>query len=104
MPKFLLRTVVTIAVFCLACTLKAQESACQQANTGLPKGSIEYPRLEDAERHLGPFSIEGQNFAVVLHEKRMPGARDPRFAQTLETIELRDDKDTILIKKRFGSE
>lgn len=106
MVRLFLRTAVTIAVFALACPLKAQESSGQQPNSGLPNAPIENPRLADPEQHLGPFSIGGQNFAVVLHEKRMPAARDPRFAQTLEAIEIRDDKETLLYQKtfRFGVE
>jgi len=57
--------------------------------------------MEDTERHLGPFLIRGQNFSVVLHEKRLPGASDPRFAQTLSTLEIRDEKEAVLYDKTF---
>jgi hypothetical protein len=57
--------------------------------------------MEDLEQHLGPFSINGQNFSVVLHEKRLPGAIDRRFAQTLSSVEIRGASSAVLYQKTF---
>jgi hypothetical protein len=101
MGSFPLRAVVAIAMLCPTCFLKAQEPAGQKANISTAKPYAGDPPLEDVAQHLGPFAISGQNFNVVLHEKRLPGAIDPRFAQTLQTIEIRDEKDAVLYQKTF---
>jgi hypothetical protein len=98
---FLLGTALTITALSPGCTLHAQERAGQQANTTTAKAYTGDPPLEDMEQRLGPFSIEGKNFSVVLHEKRLPGAIDPRFAQTLQTIQIRDEKNAVLYEKTF---
>jgi hypothetical protein len=97
----LLGAALTITALAPACTLHAQELAGQQANTTTAKAYTGDPTLEDTEQHLGPFSIEGQNFSVVLHEKCLSKATDPRFAQTLQTIEIRDEKNAVLYEKTF---
>lgn len=101
MAGFPLRAAVAVAMLCPACFLKAQEPAGQKANISTTKPYAGDPSLEGTEQRLGPFSIEGQNFSVVLHEKRLPGAIDPRFAQTLQTIEIRDEKNAVLYEKTF---
>jgi hypothetical protein len=101
MGSFPLRAVVAIAMLCPTCFLKAQEPAGQKANISTAKPYAGDPPLEDVAQHLGPFAISGQNFNVVLHEKRLPGAIDPRFAETLQTIEIRDEKDAVLYQKTF---
>jgi hypothetical protein len=101
MAGFPLRAAVAIAMLCPACFLKAQEPTGQMANISTAKPYVGDPLLEDIEQHLGPFAISGQNFNVVLHEKRLPGAIDPRFAQTLQTIEIRDERNAVLYEKTF---
>ncbi len=101
MAGFSLRAAIAVAMFSPTCFLKAQEPAGQKANISTAKPYAGDPPLEDSEQRLGPFSIEGQNFSVVLHEKRLPGAIDPRFAQTLQTIEIRDEKNAVLYEKTF---
>lgn len=101
MAGFPLRAAVAIAMLCPACFLKAQEPTGQMANISTAKPYVGDPPLEDIEQHLGPFAISGQNFNVVLHEKRLPGAIDPRFAQTLQTIEIRDERNAVLYEKTF---
>jgi len=98
---FLLGAALTITALSPPCTLQAQEPAGQQANTTTAKVYTGDPPLEDIQQRLGPFPIEGQNFSVVLHEKRLPGAIDSRFSQTLQTIEIRDEKDAVLYEKTF---
>ena len=101
MKRHCQKIVVMITVFFCACTLHAQAPAGQQAKVSSARPYTGDPPLEDLEQHLGPFSINGQNFSVVLHEKRLPGANDPRFAQTLQTIEIRDEKNVVLYEKTF---
>ncbi len=92
---------MTFPLFWLVCGLKAREPSAPKANVPQARPYDGNPPMEDTVQHLGPFSIEGQNFSVVLHEKRLPGASDPRFAQTLQTIEIHDEKDAVLYQKTF---
>ena len=101
MAGFPLRVAVAIAMLCPACFLKAQEPAGQKANISTAKPYAGDPPLEDIAQHLGPFAISGQNFNVVLHEKRLPGAIDPRFAQTLSSVEIRDATGALAYQKTF---
>jgi hypothetical protein len=81
--------------------LGPQNPSAQQANNRLAKTSAEMPQFEDVEQHLGPFSLQGQNFIIALDEKRLPGASDPRFAKTLATIEIREATGAVLYQKTF---
>jgi hypothetical protein len=81
--------------------MNAQEPSAPKANVPQARAYDDDRSTEDTEQHLGPFSIRGQNFSVVLHEKRLPGASDPRFAQTLSTLEIRDEKEAVLYEKTF---
>lgn len=101
MAGLLIGTATTITLFSLASVMAVRESAAQQPNVVPVKTSTDNPKLEDSEQHLGPFAISGQNFNVVLHEKRLPGAIDPRFVQTLQTIEIRDERNAVLYEKTF---
>ena len=92
---------ITIAMLCPGCFLKAQEPAGQKAGVSTAKPYTGDPSLEDLEKRLGPFSINAQDFSVVLHEKRLPGATDPRFAQTLSSVEIRDATGAVLYQKTF---
>jgi hypothetical protein len=47
-------------------------------------------RVEDAEQRIGPFAIAGQNYTVVLHEKRLTSVDAPAFARTLAGMEIKD--------------
>jgi hypothetical protein len=60
------------------------------------------PRLEDLEQRLGPFSFAGQDRVVVLHQKRIAGASDPSFAQTLTGVEVRDAAGNVAYQKTFS--
>jgi hypothetical protein len=101
LTHFLLGTAVTFAVFPLVCALKAQEPGGPKGTGAQVRAYTGDPPMEDSEQHLGPFSVSGQNFSVVLHEKRLPGAIDPRFAQTLSSVEIRDASCTVVYQKTF---
>jgi len=92
---------MTIGVFSLVCALKAQEPGGSKANVGQARAYTGNPPMEDTEQQLGPFSIKGQNFSMVLHQKRLPGATDLRFARTLSSVEIRDATGTVVYQKTF---
>jgi hypothetical protein len=92
---FVSRIIVTTALLSVAWELKAQSPPTPQASSGQPKTSADIPQLEDVEQRLGPFSLEAESFTVVLHEKRLPGARDLLFSQTLGTLEIVDGKGAV---------
>jgi hypothetical protein len=53
------------------------------------------PILETVEQQLGPFTISGQSFTVVLHQKRLAGR------ETLALLEVRDSADVVHYQKAF---
>jgi hypothetical protein len=58
--------------------------------------------VEDAEQSAGPFAIDGQNYSVVLHEKRIASASDPTLAQTLAGVEIVDAAANVSYRKAFS--
>jgi len=59
-------------------------------------------RVEDAEQREGPFLIAGQNYSVVLREKRLANTNDPALAQTLAGVEINDDAGNLSYQKPFS--
>jgi hypothetical protein len=59
-------------------------------------------RVEDAERRDGPFVIAGQNYSVVLHEKRLANTNEPILAQTLAGLEINDADGNVSYQKPFS--
>jgi hypothetical protein len=56
---------------------------------------------KETEQHLGPFSISGGNYTVVLHKRtRQPGGTQ-ETGDTVVAIEIRDAADAILYERRF---
>jgi hypothetical protein len=100
MARFILRMIVTTASLSMTWALWAKRPN-QQVDNGQAKPSADAPQLEDVDQRLGPFSFKGENFSVVLHDKRFPGAREPLFSQTLDTVEVRDGTGTTQYKKTF---
>jgi hypothetical protein len=98
--------IVAMALLSVAWALKAQSPPSPQANSGNAKTSAEMPHLEDVEQRLGPFSFKDENFTVALHEKRLPGVRDPLFSLTLATLEVLDGKGAVQYQRifKFGVE
>ena len=56
------------------------------------------PALQDSERRLGPFTIAGQPFTVVVYNKRLG------TAETMVALELRDRADDIQYARTFPYE
>jgi hypothetical protein len=59
--------------------------------------------VEDAKQPTGPFAIAGQNYTVVLHEKRLAGVSGSGFVQTLAGIEIRDAAGNVAYQEVFPS-
>jgi len=56
------------------------------------------PVLQDSERRLGPFTIGGQPFTVIVYNKRL-GA-----SETMVALEIRDQADDIQYARTFPYE
>jgi hypothetical protein len=104
LAEFIPRMIVTMTLFSVAWALRAQDPSSHQADTTQAKAPAAMPQLEDVEQRLGPFSFGGQSFDVVLHEKHLAGVHDPRFAQTLATLEVCDATGAVLYQKTFPYE
>ena len=78
-------------------TLSGQSAAPPQPS------AVADGRVEDTEERAGPFSIAGQNYTVVLRERRLATAADPALAQTLSAIEIRDAAGNVSYQKPFPS-
>ena len=81
---------------CLGVHSFAGQSAQQRLGTSTDA------RIADSEQRLGPFAIAGQNYTVVLHEKRLPSASDPAFAETLAGLEITDPSGNVSYQKTFS--
>ena len=76
--------------------LSAREALAQQPTAG---GILQ---TEDVTQSLGPFSIAGEKFTVILRAKRLPEARNRKPTQTLSALEIRDHADAVLYKRAFA--
>jgi hypothetical protein len=56
------------------------------------------PALQDTERRLGPFTIAGQPFTVVVYNKRLG------TSETMVALEIRDQADDIEYARTFPFE
>ncbi len=56
------------------------------------------PALQDSERRLGPFTIGGQTFTVVVYNKRLGNS------ETMFALEIRDQTDDIQYARTFPYE
>ena len=75
---------------------------------GLPPQNAAQPEttstvtLQNVEQRLGPFTIAGQSFNIVLHNKRIVGAPSGDFGQTLVKLEIHDQSGAVLYQKAFA--
>ena len=59
--------------------------------------------LEDVDKVLGPFTLGGERYSVVLHGKRIVGPRSPAGdEQALATLDIRDGAGTIVHHETFA--
>jgi hypothetical protein len=77
-----------------------QQSPSQPASqgTGAPAGAAEE---KETERRLGPFSISGSDYTIVLHnKKRQPGSTE-ETGDTVVAMEIQDAAGTIKYQRKF---
>jgi hypothetical protein len=72
-----------------------QGAAAQQAS-----GSAG-TQVEDAEVRSGPFLIAGENYTVVVQQKRLASASESAFSQTLARVEIVDASGNVVYSKAF---
>src|ERR1700752_2894646 len=88
--------ICTAGFLCLAAqSVSSRPPAPQQP------GASADSRVEDAEQRIGPFAIAGQNYTVLLHEKRLANPSDPTFARTLAGVEIRDAAGNVSYQQAF---
>lgn len=77
---------------------------CCSAQTAAPPraASAADAQTEDVGQRSGPYAIAGQNYTVVLHEKRIPGVSDTALGQTLAGMEIRDAAGNVAYQKAFS--
>jgi len=100
----LAKAALAIVLLGTACVSQAQEIPSQPVNGGQVSTSVLATSLEDSERELGPFTLAGQNFTVLVREKSLPGSPGRSCGQTLAALELRDAKDAALYQRTFPVE
>src|SRR5689334_16995316 len=73
------------------CPVRAQAPAPSQGAA---------PKLEEVEDRKGPFTLDGQNFTVVLRSVRIAGAAGPD-TQALASMEIRDSGGRVQHQETF---
>ena len=76
-------------------SLSGQPATLQQPSTSAGG------RVEDIEQRTGPFAIAGQNYTVLLHEKRLVNVSDPTLVQTVAGVEISDAAGNVSYRKNF---
>jgi hypothetical protein len=76
--------------------LSAREALAQQTTVG------GIPQPEDVTQTLGPFSIAGEKFTVILHAKCLPEAPNGKQVQTLSALEIRNHAGAVLYSRAFA--
>ena len=64
----------------------------------------EAPRLVDTEQRLGPFSLGGEDYAVVLRKKRLVGADERNLGEALAALEIEDSLGNTAYQEAFTYE
>lgn len=98
LPKLALSTAVLVSAWMATAQNSSVPPATREQSPG-PEA-----RLKDVDQRLGPFSIAGESFIVVLHSKRLQNASDPRFAQTLASLEILGKSGSLLYRKELPVE
>jgi hypothetical protein len=96
-PRRVLRVGILLTVM-----LAGGSSWREARGGGPPTPARDHQQLEDVEKTLGPFRMDGRDYTVVLREKRRSGAltSDPDAA-ALAWLEIRDRSGTVLHHERF---
>jgi hypothetical protein len=89
----------------------AQESSAPQAKP--PQHRAEQPAVQatgastgaaeekETERRLGPFSISGRNYTVVLHNRKQQPGSTQETGDTVVAMEIRDAAGAIQYQRKF---
>ena len=94
----------SLLLLCLPAATQAvaiQQSAADEIPRQQPTAAAAM-RTEDVTQNLGPFSIAGEKFTVILYAKRLPEAPNRKQMQTLSALEIRDHADAVLYKRAFA--
>jgi hypothetical protein len=77
-----------------------QQSPSQPASqgTGAPAGAAEE---KETERRLGPFSISGSDYTVVLHNKKQQPGSTQETGDTVVAMEIQDAAGVVLYQRKF---
>src|ERR1051326_4153845 len=59
---------------------------------------------EETEKRLGPFSLAGNNYTVVLRQKPRVPRSTRETGNTVATMEIRDSGGTVVYKRRFPTQ
>lgn len=100
-PPFLAKSLLPICALAGSLCLGVRSLSGQAATSQQPGTSAD-SRIEDTEQHAGPFAIAGQNYTVVLHEKRLANASDPTLARTLTGVEISDTTGNVSYQEGFA--
>lgn len=91
-----------LAVLVPAAGMTAGELTRRHQDGGQSDSRSALDRPIDVPQTLGPFSFGGQTFSVLLHQKFLPGSPDPKFAQSLASLEIQDAAGAVLYQKSFA--
>jgi hypothetical protein len=96
-----MRMTAAAVLLLLAAGVTARELTPQQEITAQSNSRTVPDRPIDVPQSLGPFSFAGQTFSVLLHQGFLPSSPDPKFAQSLASLEIRDTTGAVLYQKSF---
>src|SRR5438128_1912627 len=81
-------------------SLATQPVSLQQLNssqTSAPAAPTVGEATAETEQRVGPFSVAGKEYRIVLHKKK----RQPETGDTVVAMEIRDAADTVLYQRTF---
>ncbi len=100
-PNCLAKSLLLLCLPVATHALAIQQSAAGEIPRQQPTAAAAM-RTEDVTQNLGPFSIAGEKFTVILYAKRLPEAPNRKQMQTLSALEIRDHADAVLYKRAFA--
>jgi len=93
-----------LALLLLASGMTTRELTLQQENAAQSDSRPVSERAIDVPQTLGPFSFAGQTFCVLLQQRFLPDSPEPKFAQSLASLEIHDATGAVLYQKAFPSD
>jgi hypothetical protein len=95
-----LRTIFSVFALSMSLALGMQSASSRPAGSQQSSPFAD-AHGEDIELRSGPFAIAGQNYEVVMHEKRLANVSDPVPVTTLAALEIRDAAGNVVYQKAF---